>query len=180
MLLKYADALQLVYGAIVCMLSVKEDGTTTTKLMSSKSRVAPINIISIPRLELSACLLLAQLVGKVRLSLQVHLAKVIFHTDSTIDIVWINTPANQLKKFVGNRVSKIQTLTENFEWKHIPSAQNPADIISRGVNPEELSSLTLWWNGPQHLDIPEQFTVLQLPVLMNFTCWNLRNNMISA
>ncbi|GFW65966.1 integrase catalytic domain-containing protein [Trichonephila clavipes] len=40
--------------------------------------------------------------------------------------------------------------------KHIPSAQNPADI-SRGVNPEELSSLTLWWNGPQHLDIPEQF-----------------------
>ncbi|GFX35315.1 hypothetical protein TNCV_101221 [Trichonephila clavipes] len=40
---------------------------------------------------------------------------------------------------------------------HIPSAQNPADIIPRGVNPEELSSLTLWWNGPQHLDIPEQF-----------------------
>ncbi|GFT32979.1 hypothetical protein TNCV_149611 [Trichonephila clavipes] len=23
---------------------------------------------------------------------------------------------------------------------------------------EELSSLTLWWNRPQHLDIPEQFT----------------------
>ncbi|GFV00540.1 integrase catalytic domain-containing protein [Trichonephila clavipes] len=82
------------------------------------------------------------------LSLQVHLAKVILHTDSTIAIAWINTPANQLKTFVGNRVSKIQTLTENFEWKHIPSAQNPADIISRGVNPEELSSLTLWWNGP--------------------------------
>ncbi|GFY43314.1 integrase catalytic domain-containing protein [Trichonephila inaurata madagascariensis] len=154
--LGYSDASEAAYGDVVYMHCVK-DGTTTTKLIGSKSRVAPIKVISIPRLELSACLLLAQLVGKVRLSLQVHLAKIILHTDSTIAIAWINTPANQLKTFFGNRVSKIQTLTENFEWKHIPSAQNPADIISRGVNPEELSSLTLWWNGPQHLDIPEQF-----------------------
>ncbi|GFT33112.1 integrase catalytic domain-containing protein [Trichonephila clavipes] len=127
MLLGYADASESAYGAVVYMHSVKEDGATTTKLIGSKSRVAPIKVISIPRLELSA------------------------------SIAWINTPANQLKTFVGNRVSKIQTLTENFEWKHIPSAQNPADIISRGVNPEELSSLTLWWNDPQHLDILEQF-----------------------
>ncbi|GFX67853.1 DUF1758 domain-containing protein [Trichonephila clavipes] len=111
---------------VVYMHSVKEDGTTITKLISSKSRVAPIKVISIPRLELSACLLLAQFVEKIRLSLQVHLAKVILHTDSTIAIAWINTPANQLKTFVGNQVSKIQTLTENFEWKHIPSAQYPA------------------------------------------------------
>ncbi|GFT33027.1 integrase catalytic domain-containing protein [Trichonephila clavipes] len=128
MLLGYADTSESAYGAVVYMHSVKEE----------------------------ACLLLAQLVEKVRLSLQVPLAKVILHTDSTIAIAWINTPANQLKTFVANRVSKIRTLTENFEWKHIPSAQNPADIISRSVNPEELSSLTLWWNGPQHLDIPEQ------------------------
>ncbi|GFY37460.1 integrase catalytic domain-containing protein [Trichonephila inaurata madagascariensis] len=117
MLLGYSDASEAAYGAIVYMRCVKEDGTTTTKLIGSKSRVAPIKVISIPRFELSACLLLAQLVEKVRLSLQVHLAKIILHTDSTIAIAWINTPANQLKTFVGNRVSKIQTLTENFEWR---------------------------------------------------------------
>ncbi|GFX04506.1 integrase catalytic domain-containing protein [Trichonephila clavipes] len=96
-LLGYADASESAYGAVVYMHSVKEDSTTTTKLISSKSRVAPIKVISISRLELSACLLLAQLVEKVHLSLQVHLAKVILHTDSTIAIAWINTPANQLK-----------------------------------------------------------------------------------
>ncbi|GFX42157.1 DUF1758 domain-containing protein [Trichonephila clavipes] len=142
MLLGYADASEAAYGVVVNVNCVKEDGTTTTKLIGSKSCVAPIKAISIPRLELSGCLLLAQLVEKVHFSRQVHLAKVILHTDSTIAIAWINTPA-QLKTFVGNRVSKIQTLTENFEWKHIPSAQNPADITSRGVNPEELSSLTM-------------------------------------
>ncbi|GFV97848.1 integrase catalytic domain-containing protein [Trichonephila clavipes] len=144
MLLGFANVSESAYGAVVYMHSVKEDGTTTTKLISSKSRVALIKVISIPRLELSACLLLAQLVEEVRLSLLVHLSKVILHTDSTIAIAWIHTLANQLKTFVGNRVSEIQTLTENFEWKHIPSAQNPADIISRGVNPEEFSSLTLF------------------------------------
>ncbi|GFW02487.1 integrase catalytic domain-containing protein [Trichonephila clavipes] len=125
MLLGYADASESAYGAVVYMHSVKEDGTTTIKLISSKSRVAPIKVISIPLSVFTA----GSISGK----------------------------ANQLKTFVGNRISKIQTLTENFEWKYIPSAQNPADIISRGVNPEELSSLTLWWNGPQHLDIPKQF-----------------------
>ncbi|GFY72829.1 integrase catalytic domain-containing protein [Trichonephila inaurata madagascariensis] len=99
----------------VYMHCVREDGTTTTKLIGSKSRVAPINVISIPRLELSAYLLLAQLVEKIRPSLQVHLAKVILHTNSTIAIAWINTPADQQKTFIGNRVFKIQTLTENFE-----------------------------------------------------------------
>ncbi|GFU21094.1 DUF1758 domain-containing protein [Trichonephila clavipes] len=100
--LEGADASKSAYGAVVYMHSVKEDGTTTTKLIGSKSRVAPIKVISIPRLELSACLLLAQLVEKIRLSLQVHLAKVILHTDSTIAIAWINTPANQLKTFIDN------------------------------------------------------------------------------
>ncbi|GFV67760.1 integrase catalytic domain-containing protein [Trichonephila clavipes] len=158
MVLGYADVSESAYGAVVYMHCVKEDGTTTTKLIGSKSRVAPIEVLSIPRLEFSVCLLLPQLVEKIALSLQVHLAKVILHTDSTKAIAWINNPANHLKTFVGNRVSKIQTLTENFKWKHIASAQNPADIIFRGVNPEELSSLTLWWKGPQNLDFPEQFS----------------------
>ncbi|GFS67511.1 zinc finger protein rotund [Trichonephila clavipes] len=52
-----------------------------TKLIGSNSHIAPIKVISIPRLELSACLLLAELVGKDRLSLQVQLAKVILHAD---------------------------------------------------------------------------------------------------
>ncbi|GFR01722.1 DUF1758 domain-containing protein, partial [Trichonephila clavata] len=116
----------------------KEDGTTAIKLIVIKSCVAPTKVIPIPRLELSACLLLSQLVEKVRLSLQVHFAKVILHTDSTTVISWINFLANQLKSFVSNRVSKIHTLTENLEWKHIPLALSSADIISGGVNPEEL------------------------------------------
>ncbi|GBN78901.1 hypothetical protein AVEN_171939-1 [Araneus ventricosus] len=32
-----------------------------------------------------------------------------------------------------------------------PGSQNPADHISRGISPAELSSLDTWWNGPDWL-----------------------------
>ncbi|GFW38768.1 uncharacterized protein TNCV_3881351 [Trichonephila clavipes] len=62
---------------------------------------------------------------------------------STIAIAWTNSSPHQLKTFVANRVSKIQALTAN-----ISSRDNPADLISRGVNPSDLEHLELWWSGP--------------------------------
>ncbi|XP_067122120.1 uncharacterized protein [Centruroides vittatus] len=148
-LLGYADASESAYGAVVYMHCIKEDGTGKTRLIASKSRVAPLKVMTIPRLELSACLVLSQLVKKVRSCLQMDIAEVILHTDSTIAIAWINTPAYRLKTFIANRVEKIQSITEGCHWKHITSHSNPADVVSRGLNPQDLLSMELWWSGVQ-------------------------------
>jgi len=58
---------------------------------------------------------------------------------------------NQQKTFVGKRVSLIQIETAAVTWRHVPSQSNPADLISRGVEPTALSTSTLWWKGPQWL-----------------------------
>ncbi|GBM20503.1 hypothetical protein AVEN_221196-1 [Araneus ventricosus] len=42
----------------------------------------------------------------------------------------------------------MQSLTEHHQWRHIPSAENPADIISRGADPTGLKNHNLWWIGP--------------------------------
>nr|CAI5865611.1 unnamed protein product [Callosobruchus analis] len=62
-----------------------------------------------------------------------------------------STPPKTWKTFVANRVAEIQTLSETCEWRHVPSFDNPADIISRGLEPTELKSCTLWWSGPGFL-----------------------------
>ncbi|GFS98373.1 integrase catalytic domain-containing protein [Trichonephila clavipes] len=62
------------------------------------------------------------------------------------------TPANRLKTFVVNRVAKVQELTEGFQWNHVPSVLNPADLVSRGLRPCDLPNLRLWWHGPQFLE----------------------------
>jgi len=36
-----------------------------------------------------------------------------------------------------------------YEWRHIASASNPADLISWDTNPETLKNFMLWWQGPK-------------------------------
>ncbi|GBN73535.1 hypothetical protein AVEN_119865-1 [Araneus ventricosus] len=147
-LLGFSDASTHAYGAVVYLQCHAKDSTPLSKLLASKSRVAPLKTISVPRLELCACLLLAKLVEKVLLSLKMNIEEVILFSDSNIVLAWINSPSHQLKTFVGNKVFKIQSLTEHHQWRHISSTENPADIISRGADPTDLKNLNLWWTGP--------------------------------
>jgi hypothetical protein len=52
---------------------------------------------------------------------------------------------------VVNRVSEIQDITSNCFWHHVASEDNPADVLSRGTDPDELRHHGQWWNGPAWL-----------------------------
>ncbi|GFV08936.1 integrase catalytic domain-containing protein [Trichonephila clavipes] len=148
----FADASEAAYGAVVYLQCFLHNGVAKGSILASKSRVAPIRVISIPRLELCACVSLAQLVKKIHFTLILNISDIVLHTDSTIALAWLNTPANRLKTFVANRVAKVQELTEGFQWNHVPSVLNPADLVSRGLRPCDLPNLRLWWHGPQFLE----------------------------
>ncbi|XP_071572429.1 uncharacterized protein [Temnothorax nylanderi] len=55
--------------------------------------------------------------------------------------------------FVSNRVGEIIRLTDISDWHYVTSANNPADIVSRGLNPHELVNLSMWWHGPSFLQL---------------------------
>ncbi|GFX96038.1 integrase catalytic domain-containing protein [Trichonephila clavipes] len=147
----FADASEAAYGAVVYLQCFLHNGAAKVSILASKSRFAPIRVISIPRLELCACVLLAQLVKKIRSTLRLNISDIVLHTDSTIILAWLNTPANRLKTFVANRVAKVHELIEGFQWNHVPSVLNQADLVSRGLHPCDLPNLRLWWHGPQFL-----------------------------
>ena len=52
---------------------------------------------------------------------------------------------------MANRVQKINSHKE-VAWRHVPTADNPADLASRGGHIEEAD---LWWHGPRWLGSPE-------------------------
>ncbi|GFQ85816.1 integrase catalytic domain-containing protein [Trichonephila clavata] len=103
------------YGAVVYMQTVSITEESNCQLLCSKSRVAPTKLVTIPRLELCACLLLSKLTRRVISALKMQIESVQLSSDSTIALAWINTPPNLLKTFVGNRVSQIQKLSKDFQ-----------------------------------------------------------------
>nr|XP_042912879.1 uncharacterized protein LOC122272909 [Parasteatoda tepidariorum] len=144
------------YGEIVAdraVLHMQSNSreTSYTRLLCSKSRVSPVKPITIPRFELCASVLLAQLLNKVLKSLTLPIQQIMLRTDSTILLAWLQRSPDQLKTFISNRVKIIQELTENCHWNHVTSDKNPADVLSRGLNASEISSHELWWFGPDFL-----------------------------
>ncbi|GFY25631.1 uncharacterized protein TNCV_2487511 [Trichonephila clavipes] len=66
----FADASDKCYGAVIYCRSQSPDDVTTVKPVTSKSRVAPVKSVTIPRLELCATVLLAKLIKRVENAVQ--------------------------------------------------------------------------------------------------------------
>jgi len=53
-------------------------------------------------------------------------------------------------------MGEIQRLAKVEHWRHIASPDNPADTLSRGINPYDLIEAERWWNGPEFLKWDEE------------------------
>lgn len=179
----FSDASEKAYEACV-YLTARGSHKIKTRLLCSKSRVAPLKAITLPRLELCGALLLAQLVNKVLKAIHLKPDAVYYWADSTIVLHWIRATDKTWNTFVFNRVGKIHALSQANNWLHVNTECNPADHISRGTLPSSLVGSELWWSGPLWLskeaqnwdtsipsiassDLPEQKQITKAMVIID-------------
>ena len=145
----FSDASQ--YACSACVYARSEDATgkVLTRLIASKTKLAPLQTCSIPRLELTGALLLALLMHKVSTALQQ--TDVVLWTDNTTCLQWLSKCPSSLKTFVANRVSQITELYPPKLWRFVPSTENIADIASRGMGAAQLVNCADWFEGPAFL-----------------------------
>lgn len=148
----FSDSSELAMGACAYLVSRGQD-LVTTHLITSRSKVAPIKRVTIPRLELSAAVIAAKLGQFVRMALKLDDLQTYFWTDSMITCHWINKNPLSLTPYIANRVTVILELTSNTQWRHIPGNSNPADLLTRGASVQEISDSDLWWHGPHWLKL---------------------------
>lgn len=145
----FCDASLSAYGVCVYLRS-EYNGIVDTNLLCSKSRVAPTQVLTIPKLELSAALLLAELMYSIS-NMRIFNGTIYCWSDSTVVLSWIQEESSNYQVFVSNRISRIQSLTSSMKWFYVPTNMNPADILSRGATPKDLSLSKLWLCGPDFL-----------------------------
>ncbi|XP_033363129.1 uncharacterized protein LOC117241277 [Bombus vosnesenskii] len=152
----FCDASDREYGACVYLRTITLDGHVCARLLTAKSKVAPLKSLTIPRLELSGALLLASLATTVLQALPSNVARTVYWTDSTIVLRWINTSPHTLKTFVAN------------------------NLISRGQLPEDFLKTIIWQHGPEWLQQPEEYWPTWNPVPLNETPEQKRATCLSA
>ena len=150
----FADGSETAYGACTYLKFIYLDGEISVSLISSKSRVTPLNnstLKTIPRIELCSAKLAVELADKLSNELSYTISERTFWSDSTTVLHYIRNDDRRFKRFVSNKVSFIRNSSNVNEWHYVPSAENPADLISRGVKVDKLSQSSLWTAGPKFL-----------------------------
>ena len=144
------DASQQAYGALSYLRCRYEDGTVTSRLIISKSKVALLTPITVPRLELMAAIVGFRLTQCVSRTLGLPIKAATFYSDSTDVLWWIGGKGRDFRPFVANCIGEIQLSTEPSQW-HVSTNENSADLCSRGTSAVELAGSQLWWNGAEWL-----------------------------
>ena len=138
------------------------------RLITSKSRVAPIKPLTMHCIELLAALISARLLNTVRQAFenQVSFESIHCWSDSTTVLYWLKDDRSY-KQFVSNRTREISKLIHPDAWGYCPTKEMPAVIGSRGMSATELKDNELWWTGPKWLkgspeNYPPHFTFKEL------------------
>ena len=149
----FADASNKGYGGVIYLRFLHQDTTVQVPLVMSKTKVAPLRTLTIPRLELSAALLTSKLLNRVAKDLSIPTKAIHGWTDSMVTLGWIRQESAQFKTFVSNRISQIQQHLPTSQWHYVPTKYNPADLASRGATSAQLLNSALWWEGPPWLPL---------------------------
>ncbi|XP_057380666.1 uncharacterized protein LOC130703063 [Daphnia carinata] len=147
----FADASQLGFGAVAYVRTTYASERVDVSFIMAKTHVAPLKQFSIPRLELQGAVEALHLAILICREMNLDLSQITFHVDSQTVLRLIHSANVKYEVFVGNRIGKILMNTNCRQWRHVPGVMNPADVCSRGWDPDNLKELQQFHQTPVFL-----------------------------
>lgn len=120
-LLGFCDASTRPYAAVMYLL-LETQAHRVVRFVAAKTRDAPLQSQTIPRLELLSALLLSKLIVSVHNSLQLQMGPLdkICYIDSQVALYWIRGN-KEWKPFIQNKVRDIRQSVHPDLWQHCPA-----------------------------------------------------------
>ena len=157
----FSDASNVGYGAVGYFVS----STNQVAFVAAKSRVINRNKPpTTPRGELQALCVGTRLARSIidEMKEYVAMVKIIFWVDSIVVYYWVRNDRTRYLEFVANRLgevhdtlSDLKTFQPEIRW--VDTKNNPADLISRGLDATELKQQFNYWSqGPAFLKQSEE------------------------
>ena len=136
----FSNTSEHAYGCCVYMRSVNRNARIHVLLLCRKNKLAPIKSGGITRLGLKGAQMAVVMDHNVLEELvDVMLVKSTFWTGSMKTRVYVKNKTTPFHVFVSNRISIILQYLDPSHWHHIPGADNPADILTRGIYVSQLN-----------------------------------------
>ncbi|XP_062557014.1 uncharacterized protein LOC134221856 [Armigeres subalbatus] len=154
----FSDASILAYGCAIYAYCIDDQNRKTMNLLCAKSRVVPMEkanqlALTLPRKELLGAKLLAELMHKVSGIIPSRIDQAYYWCDSQVVLAWIHSHVPHNEVYVSNRIKVIRSLTNQEDWRYIPTDQNPADVVSRGISVRKLltTKRELWLHATEYV-----------------------------
>ena len=146
----FCDASEIAYRAVAYFRTVTR-GCINVSFVISKTRLAPIKTLTLPRLELQAAVMASRLKSKIFEEIDLEIDETPFWSDSKIFLHYLSNAQRRFSTFVSHRVSEVVSSSDVKEWHHIPGKMNVADDCKRGKEIQELTPQCRWITGPEFL-----------------------------
>ena len=142
----FGDASNDGYGCVAYLLQGK-----TVTLLFARGHANSNRALTIPRLELEAAVIVSLMAHRLSRLLELPSEQVWQWSDSSPVLHQIKAPHRKLDDYTSRKVAQIRGRNCVANWRHVPTEQNPADVLSRGCNMKALLAHSLWWAGPEFL-----------------------------
>lgn len=150
----FVDASESAYATVAFWRFSNTHGTRLA-LIGAKTKVVPLQAISIPRAELQAAILGARFGKAIIKGHTIGPDSIYYWSDSETVLKWLRSDQRNYKPYVALRVGEIVTTTNVEQWRFIPTKLNVADDATKWTGNPEISSTIRWFVGPEFLLLDE-------------------------
>ena len=150
----FCDASKYSYGFVAYAVQQGE-----SNFLFAKPKVAPLSGRSLPQLELLGAVLGSQgLLTILETFKHVKINYVYIHLDAQIVLSWVLSPSRTKNVYTSNCIKSVKKnvidASEKYGveilFKYVPTGDNPADMLSRGITLEKfIAQLDFWIHGPE-------------------------------